>query len=394
MAGPITWRTVAGMSPAEAARPLAYATQTLNSGFDFLDKALTDRRTANQAVVDRGRDTDLVAFREALAGATTPEQVAALQQSGQLDALRARLDPARRGQLVGAEDARVSAARQNLLASQTYDDAQLDRAQAPVKDSILSLVAQNRSGDALAALQANPGLRNAAQVYQAITNGERDFTRFGWEAATQKRQGEAHSDTLLTNAVQRRVSQQNASTNAGQLDIARQDAQERKALREKMDRATQAAAEQEWLRKNNLYGEGIYTPQHTGDLMKLMKDNDIGDDVGERQAIIARLNKLGDQEVQTRDDKGNLVKAKVPIPLSAVKASILGSKDQMANLWNQGYANTMENQLKDMLKQHQPVMGPDGTPIMVNPYVEDFARWTKTQTKAVDNPMPQPVKRR
>lgn len=165
---PITWQNVNAPSIAEASRALLAAQGSIAGAFDGVGKVLTDQRDVNQGVLDRQRLSDTVAFKEALANAKTPEQLAALQQSGQLEQIRAALDPKSRAELIGAEDARNAAVQQQVLQNQAFTDKQAEVAARPVLEQARLMAAHGDVAGAEAMLRelAAKGMPGVGELVQ------------------------------------------------------------------------------------------------------------------------------------------------------------------------------------------------------------------------------------
>lgn len=181
MAGPITWRNVDAPSGGESFRAMAGAQNTLNGAFDAFGNIIRQREATDAANVATMSENGKQAFLDQLSQAKTPEELAAMQRSGLVEELRAQLSPQARAATRNADEARLTSLRQQTIAGDQFNDQALDREQRPVKDAILGLATQGKSQEALALIQANPNLRNAAELHKAVLSGERDFTRFGWE---------------------------------------------------------------------------------------------------------------------------------------------------------------------------------------------------------------------
>jgi hypothetical protein len=148
MAEPITWRNVIGPSLADAARPLQQAGDAMNNGFDRLMKTLEGAQQANQTVYDRGQENQLLGFKEALANAKTPADVAQIQS--QRDTYLNGLDPKYRSQVVGAEDTRTAALQDTITARQKFDEGQFLQANQGTIAQVRALAAQGKVDEAQA----------------------------------------------------------------------------------------------------------------------------------------------------------------------------------------------------------------------------------------------------
>lgn len=125
---PITWQNINAPSNDGAIRGLALAGQGITAAFDRLGNVVTDQQNANQMAADRVDEGNVLALKEALAGARTPQEVAALQ--GRLDQMRSGLSNKGRTAVLGAEDARTAAVMREITARNTFDDSLTAREQA------------------------------------------------------------------------------------------------------------------------------------------------------------------------------------------------------------------------------------------------------------------------
>lgn len=226
MAGPITWRTVQGASLADAARPLALASDAITGGFDRLGALVEKQQGVNQGFVDRADEAVTQNFLERLQSAKSPEQIAAMEASGELAAMRASLKPKQLAQVRGAEDARTAGLMTQITQRTKFQNDQLDQEQAPLRDRIMGLIASNKMAEAVQLFQANPQLRNGAAILQAITNGERDFEKFGWLRTDEQRKVAGEKDRvemapLQRDAVVASTNASNASAQASQSAVTR-----------------------------------------------------------------------------------------------------------------------------------------------------------------------------
>jgi hypothetical protein len=123
----------------------------------------------------------------------------------------------------------------------------------------------------------------------------------------------------------------------------------------------------------NIYKEGVYKDSDTEALAKLMADNSVagkGGDAGDKRAkIIKRVTDLAKTGVQITGPDGKPVT--VPLPLGAVKASILGSENTLLS-WNEGYADTFEDNLKARLQAVYNKTDANGKPMAANKAVDDY----------------------
>lgn len=176
MAGPITWRNVAPSADANTAAQLLLASQrSINNALDPLQKIVQDQSAFGAQQAATVREGNKQAFLDALAGAKTPEQLEALRTSGNLDALRSKLTPEGLAAVRGADEARLTGLRQQVVAGQQFDETQIARSERPKLDHYASLVAQGKHAEAEQFLTDNQ-LTQEAPLYSALATAKRDKT--------------------------------------------------------------------------------------------------------------------------------------------------------------------------------------------------------------------------
>ncbi len=174
MGAPITWRTVQGDSQAAAVSNIFEQSRVnLAGGLGALGGVLKDQEvvaTRNMAALDEAAKQ---AYLDQLSGAKTPEQLAALQASGALDAARQGLSVQARAAVRGADEARTTALRTNLAAEQQFGIGQKDFADAPGREQVKALQAAGKFAEA-DALAAQLDLRVRSDLIAAGRTGARD----------------------------------------------------------------------------------------------------------------------------------------------------------------------------------------------------------------------------
>ena len=166
MASPITWQNVNGRSLAEAAVPLESASKMILGGFDRLSNTADGYGKLQQTIQNQEEEANVQSFMERLQRARSPEEVAALQASGELDTLRAALKPTSLAKVRGAEDARIASLMQQTTAKNTFEDSLAKRAADPIFEQY-RLAGLNGDEAAQAKLLAdNPNLRGWATAVE------------------------------------------------------------------------------------------------------------------------------------------------------------------------------------------------------------------------------------
>lgn len=188
MASPITWQNVTGRSLAEASIPLEAASKTILSGFDRLSKAADGYNQLQQTSQNQEEEANVQNFMERLQRARTPEEVAALQDSGELDALRAVLKPASLAKVRGAEDVRLQSLRDQITKGQAFQQDQERITQLPIAQQAEVLAAKGDTVGLDALLKSNPTLLNPAKYLSAaktVVDTDTKNRLEGEKAATQ-----------------------------------------------------------------------------------------------------------------------------------------------------------------------------------------------------------------
>lgn len=136
---PITWQNVTAPSNDGAMRGFAAAGQNFDSAFDKLGGILKGAEAAKQYQVDQADEAKVLAVKEKLANARTPEDVLAL--TGELNIMKAGLTNKGRTAVLGAEDARTASLQQQITARNVFNagvvadgrNTELGNVRAPVE---------------------------------------------------------------------------------------------------------------------------------------------------------------------------------------------------------------------------------------------------------------------
>lgn len=221
----ITWRELTGAPDTGAFRAMTGASEAINNGFEALNKVVAQRQTANQVSYDRGQDAQSVAFREALAGATSEDRVKEIQ--AQRATMLAGLDPTRRAALVGAEDARTASIRTNATAARVFNDAEAEAAGRDAIAAAYASVVQSKdpavAQAAINAIPANHPKRTQwiKEFGDAITGNIKSSS----EMETARVSREATASNAAANTSNAAANTTNAATN--QKNAATQEAAQR-----------------------------------------------------------------------------------------------------------------------------------------------------------------------
>lgn len=178
MANPITWRNLQGDSSTGAAAIMDSARGAFNDGFGALQGVLDKEQATAAANWDNTKQNNTNQLMDKYAGYKTPEELAAAQASGELDALKAQFgnqyDAAAVREMEGGLQQKLI---ERINAQNQYADDGLLRGQRGAMDEIGGLIADKKYAEARKRLGDNTYLDEAPQ-YAAIAAGERGDAEF------------------------------------------------------------------------------------------------------------------------------------------------------------------------------------------------------------------------
>ena len=380
MSRPITWQNIQGPAANSigAERGYAAAVDGVTGGLDRLANIFTSQEALATAAQEREREAQALGFRNMLNEARTVGELDAMRADGRLAAAYGALDPRTQARVIGAPDARRAGLIQETTNNDAFQAAQLEKEQAPLVNQIKSLIAKRNFAGANELLEANPQIRNAAALFNAklqgrravVTEGRQD-TEFGWREREQRAKADEEA--------------YRAATRPGALELQRFQIEEAKAEAAQrparqaaaaLASATAArAAELERERKaleasgNPYVQRGVFSEAATPNLLKLMRDNKVGDDDKERAAVVSMLNNY-------RFVRGN---QNIPVPLSVVESAILGSYENIRGsgfgFGDQGWARNIKEALDARMSE---IAADARNPNIANPVlVEQFRQFNR-----------------
>lgn len=397
MAGPITWQNVVGPSLADASRPLEVATNGFRNSFDQLGAILAQRESVDAQNVLAQRQANTQDFQDKLFSQfKSPEELAAGIKSGAVDALRAQYGNVIDRQAVrGAPEALLAQRYAQTQAANSFNDQQLDRAEMPIRDDIVSNIAMGKMDVAKQLLNENQ-VRNKAALYQALdTRGQTEVER-GRATTKFDQEGKKFADDLLTTANQRAnstaqvaIAGRNADTNArmtnAQIAEIADNRDERKELRTSAKLAAAAAANRQSLSdQGNMFADGVYNGNSAIAMVKELKDAGLGQDPVRSALALDRI-KTGMIEIDNPNGKGT---TKVPVSASAVKAAFAATAYRWHDVSNSGYADRVEEKLKEIMSQTYKTS--DGN--QRSKAADDLANFSRALTKSKEDPQIKPIK--
>jgi micrococcal nuclease len=286
----ITWQNIQGASPAEAARPLFYAQNAINAGFDNFNKVIQDRQALETANWENQKVNNTQAFLNKLAQFQTPEALAAAKADGSLDAMRlasgAQIDQAA---VRGAQDTRLKTLYEQSQAAQTYTDSQTELAHRPIIEQLTALAKTGtpeakKEFDRISALY--PALPKLGALTGEMVTGVDHAAEQLRKAAKHTSDLESAKATQFASRTNANANMLNAVTNADQVKEARDSAKSGAAFQKREEDAFNK------LISTSPYSMGAYDANNP----KLIAELTDG------------LKKLGYSEAEVRDTTYNLNK--------------------------------------------------------------------------------------
>lgn len=346
----ITWRNINGPSLAEASRPLDSAQRMISSGFDSLNSILNKQEATDQANWQQQKTNNLNDFMNTIYAAKGPEEFKRMQDSGELmqtlQSYGAQIDQAAAR---SAMDTRLGTLQKRDQENWTYQNAALDQQEAPMINEAKALIAQGKLDDA-GKVTAGLSTRAQATLYNSMDEKSQQLLQRKWAAEKQPLELKALQSQIAAQGVQAEAARFNLNQSKKQAEAA--------ALQSRIDAAL----------KDNIYSEGVLKPGDTQELVDLMNKQGIGaddkgdwwDDTREKQAkIVERINKLAMQgmQVKVKDPQtGKDIVQTIPMPKGAIKAALLASTNTTMS-WNEGWADTFEDELKKRVNATGSIMG-------------------------------------
>lgn len=237
---PITWKNIEAPSVADASRALAFAGQSLNTGFENLKSSLGDYQTGQEKIWKQ-QDADFTQRQLAkLYAAKTPEELAALQASGELQQIAApngaRADMA---VLNKAMDERPALLQTRAMDTFKFNDAVRTNKDAPLlAQAQAALLKKDFTGVANIASQLSPQgqavIGKEMDTYQrelvvrAQTDKKAQAELDRWTAEAAKWKADTDNQAEQTKIARARlgIDQQNANTQANESKLRMQLANE------------------------------------------------------------------------------------------------------------------------------------------------------------------------
>lgn len=146
---PITWRNIESDHTRGAASLFETARSALNDGMGNFKSIVDSRNELNQQNWNTQKEVNTDLFLDRLAQYKTPEELAAAQAAGQLQALKAQFGgQIDRDAVRGAEAAQADVLMRRIAAQNQYADDKINREARPDIDHFYDLVGQGRLKEA------------------------------------------------------------------------------------------------------------------------------------------------------------------------------------------------------------------------------------------------------
>ena len=174
MSGPITWRSLMNVSLQDAERPLVSSANLFSSGFDRLQKSVTDWEGGEAKIADRQDDKLALAFKEKLLTAKTPEERAAMQ--AELDGMTSNMGLRARTATLGEAEKRDAFLRTDVVAQRLFKDNTTEYENRGDVQEAFALGAQGKTKEALEKIAHLKGkLPRYGEHVAAIEKGGREI---------------------------------------------------------------------------------------------------------------------------------------------------------------------------------------------------------------------------
>lgn len=166
---PITWRNVNGDHSRSAALILETARRAFNDGMGNFQDIVDFHNNVNQQNWEMQKEANTDQFLDRLAQFKTPEELAAAQQSGQLEALKAQFGgQIDRDAVRDAETSQTDILMKRIAAQNQYSDDKTNRDARPLVDQFNGMIASNQLDDARKFLQDNVLGTNETNYFNLI----------------------------------------------------------------------------------------------------------------------------------------------------------------------------------------------------------------------------------
>ena len=153
---PITWRNVESDPTRGAAVLFESARRALNDGFTGFNGIIDSSNKVNQQNWDTQKEVNTDQFLDRLAQYKTPEELAAAQEAGQLQALKAQFGgQIDRDAVRGAEAAQADVLMKRIAAQNQYGDDKINRDARPLMEQYQGLLAKKDTAGAAKFLADN-----------------------------------------------------------------------------------------------------------------------------------------------------------------------------------------------------------------------------------------------
>ncbi|WP_225784509.1 hypothetical protein [Xenophilus sp. Marseille-Q4582] len=340
MASPITWQNVTGPRNDEVFRGLAAAGTSINAGFDQFNKVIQQRADAEKAALEANSAYAREQLLNTLQGARTPEDIVKLQESGQLDQMRAGLMTKDLAAVRGAEDARTAAVQKVITERQAFEQNQLAQKQLPQVNEIKKRIAGGDFAGARSLLQASPDLIEGAALAQAATEAERAGKRFGWES-------DRAADEQQMRPLQRQATEQQIAASKAQVTRANQESEDRRQARLDTEAAKAAEQVQKLTEKLTQQNNGLIGSEAGLKAVTDSLSTVFGKDSEKLQMAVGSLNRALEKNPALRE-----------LPVDAVQSAVLKLADSIKPgwLWNSDYSTEIGKALDAAMETQQPGM--------------------------------------
>ena len=219
---PITWRNIEGDHTRGAASLFETASRAFNDGMGNFKGIVDSRNELNQQNWDTQKEINTDQFLDRLAQYKTPEELAAAQQAGQLQALKAQFGgQIDRDAVRDAEANQADVLMRRIAAQNQYADDKTNRDARPLVDQFNSLIADNKLDEARKFLQSNVlGTDESAFSNLILDRNDKQFSQSMEKSSLALQQAQERRSQIDWNDKWSEINQSRAAVDLGDQAMA------------------------------------------------------------------------------------------------------------------------------------------------------------------------------
>lgn len=214
---PITWRNIEGDHTRGAASLFETARRALNDGMGNFKSIVDSRNELNQQNWDTQKEVNTDQFLDRLAQYKTPEELAAAQAAGDLQALKAQFGgQIDRDAVRGAEANQADVLMRRITAQNQYADDKTNRDARPLVEQFNTLIANNDLAGARKFLNENTlGTDESAFSNLILDRNDKQFSQSMEKSRLALQQAQEHRNQIDWNDKWAEINQNRMAVDLG-----------------------------------------------------------------------------------------------------------------------------------------------------------------------------------